>query len=123
MNDRFRSRKSIWVDCPIPSLSRAEVFGRVFRSGVAWFQRIGRDAVLIVHNERPVPLEEVDLGRLPDSQFVQSRSVWPRLIGKALRADLAPVLVFAPRRNASEEMAQAIASAMPSRDPLDRKSG
>lgn len=85
---------------------------------VAWFQRIGRNAVLIAHNERPVPLEEIDLGRLPDSQFVQSRSLWPRLIGKALRADLAPVLVFAPRRNASEEMAQAIASAMPSRDPL-----
>ena len=40
------------------------------------------------------------------------------MIGKALRADLAPVLVFAPRRNASEEMAQAIASAMSSRDPL-----
>jgi len=40
------------------------------------------------------------------------------MIGKALRAELAPVLVFAPRRNASEEMAQAIASAMSSRDPL-----
>lgn len=86
---------------------------------VAWFQRIGRDAVLIEHNERPVPLDEIDLGRLPDSQFVQSRNLWPRLIGKALRADLAPVLVFAPRRNASEEMAQAIASALPSRDPLN----
>ena len=85
---------------------------------VAWFQRIGRNAVLIAHNERPVPLQEIDLGRLPDSQFVQSRSLWPRLIGKALRADLAPVLVFAPRRNASEEMAQAIAAAIPSRDPL-----
>jgi hypothetical protein len=40
------------------------------------------------------------------------------MIGKALRADLAPVLVFAPRRNASEEMAQAIASALSLRDPL-----
>src|SRR5438105_4728774 len=43
---------------------------------VAWFQRIGRSAGLIAHNERPVPLEEIDLGRLPDSQFVQSRSLW-----------------------------------------------
>jgi superfamily II DNA/RNA helicase len=85
---------------------------------VGWFRRIGRDAVLIAHNERPVPLEEIDLRLLPESQFVQSRSLWPRLIGKALRADLAPVLVFAPRRNASEEMAQTIASAMPLRDPL-----
>ena len=35
-----------------------------------------------------------------------------------MRADLAPLLIFAPRRNASEEMAQAIASALPLRDPL-----
>ena len=85
---------------------------------VAWFQRIGRDPVLISHDERPVPLEEIDLRALPESQFVQSRNFWPRMIGKALRAELAPVLVFAPRRNASEEMAQAIASAISPRDPL-----
>ena len=40
------------------------------------------------------------------------------MIARALRADSAPVLVFAPRRNATEEMAQAIASALPVRDPL-----
>jgi superfamily II DNA/RNA helicase len=85
---------------------------------VAWFQRIGRDPMLISHNERPVPLEEIDLRAMPESQFVQTKSFWPRMIGKALRADLAPVLVFAPRRNASEEMAQAIASAISLRDPL-----
>jgi superfamily II DNA/RNA helicase len=85
---------------------------------VAWFQRIGRDPMLVSHNERPVPLEEIDLRAMPESQFVQTKSFWPRMIGKALRADLAPVLVFAPRRNASEEMAQAIASAISLRDPL-----
>ena len=92
---------------------------------VAWLQRIGRDAVLIEHKTRPVPLEETDLGNLPDSQFVQSRSpsrtggsFWPRMIGRAMRADLAPVLVFAPRRAAAEQIAQAIASALPVRDPL-----
>ena len=85
---------------------------------VAWLRRIGRDPVLISHEERPVPLEEIDLRTLPDSAFVQTKSFWPRMIGKALRADLAPVLVFAPRRNASEEMAQAMASAMSLRDPL-----
>ena len=84
----------------------------------AWFQRIGRDPVLISHDERPVPLEEIDLRALPESQFVQTKNFWPRMIGKALRAELAPVLVFAPRRNASEEMAQAIASAVSPRDPL-----
>ncbi len=85
---------------------------------VAWFQRIGRDAVLISHKERPVPLEEVDLRNLSDSAFVQSKGYWPRMIGRALRGDLAPVLMFAPRRKASEEMAQAIASAIAIRDPL-----
>jgi hypothetical protein len=85
---------------------------------VAWLQRIGRHAVLIEHKTRPVPLEETDLGNLSDSQFVQSRSFWPRMIGRAMRADLAPVLVFAPRRAAAEQIAQAIASAIPVRDPL-----
>src|SRR4030095_5446557 len=92
---------------------------------VAWLQRIGRHAVLIEHKTRPVPLEETDLGNLPDSQFDarlkkirQSCSAWPRIIGRAMRADLAPVLVFAPRRAAAEQIAQAIASALPVRDPL-----
>ncbi|PZR72386.1 MAG: hypothetical protein DLM73_13360 [Chthoniobacterales bacterium] len=40
---------------------------------VAWFQRIGRDPVLISHNERPVPLEEIDLRALPESHFVQTK--------------------------------------------------
>jgi hypothetical protein len=95
------------------------------RDVVAWLQRIGRHAVLIEHKTRPVPLEETDLGNLPDSKFVQSRSpsrtggsFWPRMIGRAMRADLAPVLVFAPRRAAAEQIAQAIASALPVRDPL-----
>ncbi len=95
------------------------------RDVVAWLQRIGRDAALIEHKTRPVPLEQTDLGNLPDSQFVQSRSpsrtggsFWPRMLGRAMRADLAPVLVFAPRRAAAEQIAQAIASALPVRDPL-----
>src|SRR6266566_525773 len=88
------------------------------RDVVAWLQRIGRLAVLIEHKTRPVPLEETDLGNLSDSQFVQSRNFWPRMIGRVMRADLAPVLVFAPRRAAAEQIAQAIASALPVRDPL-----
>lgn len=85
---------------------------------VAWLQRIGRDPLLVLHDERPVPLEQVDLSSLADSQFVETRSLWPRMIGRALRAELAPVLVFAPRRNSAEEMAQQIAAAVSVRDPL-----
>ncbi|MEO7166916.1 MAG: DEAD/DEAH box helicase [Spartobacteria bacterium] len=85
---------------------------------VAWLRRIGRDAVLVRHEQRAVPQHEVDLRNLPEVGFLQVREFWPRMIAKALHAGLAPVLVFAPRRNATEEMAQAIASSVPVRDPL-----
>jgi hypothetical protein len=85
---------------------------------VAWLQRIGREAVLIEHRERPVPLEEADLFGLPDSQFVQSRNFWARMVGRASRAELSPILIFAPRRAAAEQIAKAIASAVPVREPL-----
>jgi len=85
---------------------------------VEWLRRNGRDAVLVRHEERPVPQHEVDLRNLPEVGFLQVREFWPRMIAKALHGGLAPILVFAPRRNATEEMAQAIASAVPVRDPL-----
>src|SRR5262245_34027742 len=85
---------------------------------VAWLQRIGRSAVLIEHRERPVPLEEADLHRLPDSQFVKSNNFWARMVGRAIRAELSPVLIFAPRRAAAEQIAKAISSAVPVREPL-----
>ena len=85
---------------------------------VAWLQRIGRNAVLIEHRERPVPLEEADLFALPDSQFVKSNNFWARMVGRAIRAELSPILIFAPRRAAAEQIAKAIASAVPVREPL-----
>ncbi|MEP7071216.1 MAG: DEAD/DEAH box helicase [Verrucomicrobiota bacterium] len=88
------------------------------RDVVEWLRRLGREAVLIEHTQRPVPLEERDLETMPDSQFIHSRQLWPRLLGRALRAELGPVLLFAPRRKAAEEIAQAIASALLVRDPL-----
>ena len=85
---------------------------------VDWLRRNGRDAMLVRHEQRPVPQHEVDLRNLPEVGFLQTREFWPRMIGKALHAGLAPILVFAPRRNATEDLAQAIASAIPARDPL-----
>src|SRR3954469_3235549 len=85
---------------------------------VQWLNRIGREAILIQHHQRPVPLDERDVSGLPDSQFVQSRNYWARMLGRAVRAELAPVLIFAPRRAAAEQIAQAIASGVPVRDPL-----
>ncbi len=85
---------------------------------VDWLRRNRRDVTLVRHEERPVPQHEVDLRNLPDVGFIQTREFWPRLIAKALHGGLAPILVFAPRRNATEDLAQAIAGAVPVRDPL-----
>lgn len=89
---------------------------------VDWLRRNGRDAVLVRHDQRPVPQHEIDLLNLPDTGFARTREFWPRVIARALHGGLAPILVFAPRRNATEEMALAIASAVPVRDPLQLSS-
>ncbi|HEY5035773.1 MAG TPA: DEAD/DEAH box helicase, partial [Chthoniobacterales bacterium] len=71
---------------------------------VEWLRRNGRDPLLVRHEERPVPQHEVDLRNLADAGFARAREFWPRMISRALHAGLAPILVFAPRRNATEEM-------------------
>lgn len=88
------------------------------RDVVAWLRRIGRDAVLVTHDVRPVPLTEVDLETLPSRAPLGVRGVWPRFVANALRADLGPLLLFAPRRNAAEDLAQLLASQVPCEDPL-----
>jgi hypothetical protein len=85
---------------------------------VAWLQRIGRNAVLVSHSERPVPLEEVDIEALPNKAPHSVRGWYPRLVANALRAGLGPVLLFAPRRNAAEELARDLAAALPPDTPL-----
>ncbi len=85
---------------------------------VSWLRRLGREAVLVSHAERPVPLQEVDLHLLPDRAAANVRGGWPRLIANAVRAELAPILLFAPRRQAAEELAQQIAGALPADNPL-----
>src|SRR6188508_2721654 len=84
---------------------------------VTWLRRIGRDAILISHHERPVPLEEVDLEMLSNRGPQRMRGWWSRLIANALHAQLGPVLLFAPRRRAAEELARELAAALPGGDP------
>jgi hypothetical protein len=62
---------------------------------VEWLQRNGRNALLVRHDQRPVPQHEVDLRTLPDVGFSKSREFWPRMIARALHGGLAPILVFA----------------------------
>jgi hypothetical protein len=85
---------------------------------VAWLRRLGRDAVLVAHPERPVPLDEVRLEALPDRIPASVRGFWPRMIARALVANLGPVLVFAPQRAAAERLARHLAAALPIADPL-----
>ena len=85
---------------------------------VKWLLRLGRQAILIRHDERPVPLEEVYANSLSYHVPKEIHGYWPRLIVKALAEDLGPVLVFAPRRQAAEAMASELARQLPTPNPL-----
>lgn len=85
---------------------------------VQWFNRLGRKAVLIRHEKRPVPLEEVYANNLNFNVPSEIRGYWSRFCAKALADDLGPVLVFAPRRMAAEAMAADIARNLPCPNPL-----
>src|SRR5881296_4301261 len=85
---------------------------------VKWLQRLGRKAVLIRHEQRPVPLEEIHATSLSYHLPAEIRGYWPRLVAKALAEDLGPILVFAPRRQAAEAMAAELARQLPTPNPL-----
>ena len=85
---------------------------------VKWLQRLGRKAVLIRHDERPVPLDEVHASSLSYHVPSEIRGYWPRLVAKALAEDLGPILIFAPRRQAAESMANELARQLPTPNPL-----
>ena len=85
---------------------------------VKWLQRIGRKAVLIRHDERPVPLDEVHAKSLSYHVPSDIHGYWPRLVAKALADDMGPILIFAPRRQAAESMANELARQLPTPNPL-----
>src|SRR5204863_9426418 len=85
---------------------------------VRWFQRLGRHAVIVRHEERPVPLEEVHANNLNYSVPSDIRGYWPRLVAKALAEDLGPILIFAPMRANTEQMAADLARQLPTPNPL-----
>jgi superfamily II DNA/RNA helicase len=88
------------------------------QSVVQWLQRLGRKAALIRHDARPVPLEEVQANNLNFHVPSEIRGYWPRLAAKALAEDLGPILIFAPRRQAAESMANELARQLPTPNPL-----
>lgn len=85
---------------------------------VTWLQRLGRKPVLIRHELRPVPLEEVHANNLNYNVPSEIRGYWPRLVAKALAEDLGPILVFSPRRQSTETLAAELARVLPNPNPL-----
>src|SRR5438309_10823328 len=85
---------------------------------VKWLQRLGRTAVLIRHDQRPVPLEEVHANNLNYHVPSEIRGYWPRLVAKSLADDLGPILIFAPRRQLAESMAADLSRQLPTPNPL-----
>ena len=85
---------------------------------VKWLTRLGRKAVLILHDHRPVPLEEVHANQLSYHLPPEIRGYWPRLVAKSLAEDLGPILIFAPRRQSAESMAAELWRQLPTPNPL-----
>jgi superfamily II DNA/RNA helicase len=90
---------------------------------VQWLNRLGRQATLIRHEVRPVPLEEVHVNNLNYHVPSEIRGYWPRLVAKSLAEDLGPILIFAPRRQAAESMATDLARQLPTPNPLQLTTG
>jgi superfamily II DNA/RNA helicase len=85
---------------------------------VKWLRRLGRDAIHVRTDFRPVPLDEVHSQNLSYHVPSQIKNYWPRLVAKALAEDLGPVLIFAPRRQAAESMASELSRFLPNPNPL-----
>jgi len=86
-----------------------------------WLAGHGRDVVLVSELRRPVPLEEVFAETLLRKPFGgrKIRGHWPKLVAGVLGAGLGPFLLFAPRRNAAEDLARQLATELPEVDPLE----
>ena len=78
-----------------------------------WLRRLGRKVTLIEEYTRPIPLEEVSLDALETREPTGIKGHIARAVIRAVLADLGPILVFAPRRRAAEQIAHDIAAGLP----------
>ncbi len=83
----------------------------------AWMRGLDRRVEVVATRERPVPLDEVPVQTLP-SRAKGVEGWWPRMVLAALQNDLAPLLIFAPRRRDAESIARKLASTLPPGEPL-----
>lgn len=83
------------------------------RTTAEWLRSLGRTVTVVEEYRRPVPLEEVWLDTLETKEPEGVRSPIARAVIKGILADLGPILVFAPRRRAAEQIARDIAHGLP----------
>lgn len=83
-----------------------------------WLRRLGREAQVVRHTIRPVPLDEIFANELSWRLPSEIKGYWPRLCAKALAENLGPILLFAPRRANAEELAAELARQLPNPNPL-----
>lgn len=83
-----------------------------------WLIRLGRDARVVITAERPVPLEEAPWEALPQRMSRHFTTFWPKFAASVLLADLAPLLIFSPRRKDAQSIARRLADDLPQGEPL-----
>ena len=121
LNDRTRGvNYELCLALAPPGTQLLLLSGSVENPGsvVEWLGRLGREAVLVSTQERPVPLEEILAHDLRAHIPGTIQGYWPKIAARAIANDLAPLLIFAPRRKTAEDLAIAIARALPAPDPL-----
>jgi superfamily II DNA/RNA helicase len=103
-----------------PDLQFLLLSGAVANPGdvAAWLQRLGRQAAVVQHLERPVKLEEVDVDDMIHGLPRSIEGFWSKRVAGALREGLGPVLVFAPHRADAERLARQFARELPLAEPL-----
>ena len=86
-----------------------------------WLSGRGREVELVSESRRPVPLDEVFAEALlkRSAERDSIRGAWPSLVNGILSAGMGPVLLFAPRRAAAEDLARKLASELPDAEPLE----
>ncbi len=86
---------------------------------VVWLRRLGRAAEVVQTKERPVPLEESPWEALPQRMARHFEHFWPKFAAAVMLADLAPLLIFSPRRKEAESIARRLAADLPHGESLD----
>ncbi|GAA5133372.1 hypothetical protein GCM10023213_03050 [Prosthecobacter algae] len=86
---------------------------------VTWLRRLGRSAEVVQTKERPVPLEEAPWEALPQRMARHFEHFWPKFAAAVMLADLAPLLIFSPRRKEAESIARRLAADLPHGESLD----